>query len=48
MIITDGRYRLFAEIELYINKLVEWTKDSKQATDALVAELKEAVDAAKS
>jgi hypothetical protein len=41
--ITNGRYRFFAEIESYIQRLVEWTKESKQATDSLVAELKEAV-----
>jgi hypothetical protein len=44
--ITNDRYRFFAEIESYIQRLVEWTKESKQATDGLVAELKEAIDVA--
>lgn len=44
--IANGRYRFYAEVELYITRLVEWTKNSKEATDSLVAELKKAIDVA--
>jgi hypothetical protein len=45
-VIANGRCRLYAEVELYITRLVEWTKNSKQVTDSLVAELKKAIDVA--
>lgn len=36
--------RFFANMEAYIKRLVAWTKESKDAVDILVAELKAAVE----
>jgi hypothetical protein len=36
--------RFFANMEAYIIRLVAWTKESKDAVDGLVAELKAAVE----
>jgi hypothetical protein len=36
--------RFFADMEAYIKKLVAWTKESKDAVDSLVADLKKAVE----
>jgi hypothetical protein len=36
--------RFFANIKAYIKSLVAWTKESKDAVDDLVAELKAAVE----
>ncbi|KAH8650318.1 hypothetical protein BGZ60DRAFT_195330 [Tricladium varicosporioides] len=40
----EEKMRFFAEMEAYIIRLVAWTKDSKDAVDGLVAELKVAVE----
>jgi hypothetical protein len=42
--ISNPEVRFFAEMESYIKRLVTWTKDSKDAIDALVADLKNAVE----
>jgi hypothetical protein len=34
----------FADMETYIKNLVAWTKESKDAVDSLVADLKKAVE----
>jgi hypothetical protein len=44
--ISNSGYRFFVEAESYIMRYVEWTKDSREAIDNLVAELKEAVHVA--
>jgi hypothetical protein len=36
--------RFFADMEAYIKKLVAWTKESKDAVDSLVADLKKTVE----
>ncbi|KAH9204868.1 hypothetical protein DL95DRAFT_494172 [Leptodontidium sp. 2 PMI_412] len=38
------KMRFFAEMEAYIKRLVAWTKESKDAIDGLVADLKKAVE----
>ncbi|KAH8650384.1 hypothetical protein BGZ60DRAFT_534464 [Tricladium varicosporioides] len=40
----EEKMRFFATMEAYIIKLVAWTKESKDAIDGLVAELKIAVE----
>ena len=36
--------RFFAHMEAYIKNLVAWTKESKDAVDSLVADLKKTVE----
>ena len=36
--------RFFADIEAYIKNLVTWTKESKDAVDGLVTDLKRTVE----
>ena len=41
--IFNFKVRFFAEIESYIKRLITWTKDSKDAIDALIVDLKNAI-----